>query len=164
MRRSGATLIEVLISMAVAGIGITGVAALVVSSSNVVRRTQARAQAQELAQRELEGLVARGCLPDPSAWCSNITALDGRSTTVWLGVDSQMLVVAPATPDPSVREYRVDLDVDPPYEGTERGFPRIERPLDGATGRGSAVNVRVTVSWLEGQRRQAAVLQTRMAP
>jgi prepilin-type N-terminal cleavage/methylation domain-containing protein len=162
--KRGVTFVEVMISMAIASVGITGAAGLVMASSTVVRRTQARAQAQELVQRELEGLVARGCLPDPSAWCSNITALDGRSTRVWLGVDSELLTVAPATPDPTVREYRVDVDVDPPYEGTERGFPRIERPLDGATGRGSAVNVRVTVSWLEGQRRQAAVLQTRMAP
>jgi hypothetical protein len=84
---------------------------------------------------------------------------------VWLSVDSGLKTTAPTTPDPSLRQFTIDLDVDPPYEGAERGFPRIERPLDNGATRGSVVNVRVTVSWVEPNRsRQAAVLQTRMSP
>lgn len=163
MSARGVTLIEGLISMVVAAVGVSGVAGLVIASSTIVRRTQARTQATELAQRELERIVALGCNPDPAAWCNNITALDGRTTTVWAGVDSVLAEAAPA--NASSRAYRIDVDVDPPYEGAERGVPVIERALDGASARGSVVNVRVTVSWLEGNRpRQAAALQTRMAP
>jgi len=163
--KRGITLVEALMSMAVAVVGITGAAGLVTTSSRVVRHTQTRNQAVELAQRELEDVVSRGCNPDPAALCSNIQALDGRTSTVWLSSDSGLKTVAPTTPDPSLRQFQISLDVDPPYEGTERGFPRIDRPLDGLTGQGAIVNVRVTVSWLESNRnRQVAVLQTRMSP
>ena len=164
-RTRGVTFIEAMVSMAVAAVGISGAASLVVASSTVVRRTQTRAQATELARRELEDIEARGCNPDPVAWCNNIQALDGRVRTVWLGVDSGLRTAAPATPDPSLRQFTISLDVDPPYEGAERGFPVIERPLDGAGTRGAIVNVRVTVSWPEpGRDRQVTVLQTRMSP
>jgi hypothetical protein len=161
----GVTFIEAMMSMVVAAIGVSGVVSLVVASSTIVRRTQTRNQALALAQRELEDIVARGCNPDPAAWCNNIQALDGRSSSVWLSVDSGLKATAPTTPDPSLRQFTIDLDVDPPYEGAERGFPRIERPLDNGATHGSVVNVRVTVSWVEPNRsRQAAVLQTRMSP
>ncbi|MFT3709132.1 MAG: prepilin-type N-terminal cleavage/methylation domain-containing protein [Archangium sp.] len=165
MKQRGVTMLEAMISMVVAAIGVSGVASLVVTSSAVVRRTQTRQQATEIARRELERIAAMGCNPDPAAWCNNITALDGRTSTVWLSVDSGLQTTAPTGVDSSLRAFRIDVDVDPPYEGAERGSPIIERPLDGATGRGSVVNVRVTVSWTEPKRpRQAAVLQTRMAP
>jgi hypothetical protein len=158
-------MLEAMISMVIAAVGVSGVAGLVLTSSTVVRRTQTRHQAEELARRELERIAAIGCNPDPAAWCSNITALDGRTSTVWLSVDSGLQTTAPATPDPSLRAFRIDVDVDPPYEGAERGAPVIERSLDGAGARGSIVNVRVTVSWAEPTRpRQAAALQTRLAP
>lgn len=165
MTTRGVTMLEAMVSMAIAAIGISGVASLVVASSTVVRRTQTRQQATEVARRELERIAALGCNPDPAAFCGNIMALDGRTSTVWLSVDSGLTTAAPTTPDPSLRAFRVDVDVDPPYEGAERGSPVIERPLDGASGRGSVVNVRVTVSWVEARGpRQAAVLQTRMSP
>jgi hypothetical protein len=157
-------MLEAMMSMAVAAVGVSGVAGLVVTSSTVVRRNQTRNQATDLARRELESIQALGCNPDPAAWCNNIQALDGRTSVVWLSVDSGLRTTAPTAPDSSLRAFRVDVDVDPPYEGAERGAPLIERPLDGVS-RGSVVNVRVTVSWTEPNRpRQAAVLQTRMAP
>ncbi len=162
--RRGVTLVEALVSLVVAAIGISGVASVLIASSRMVRRTQTHAQALSLAQRELEGIAALGCNPDPAAWCNNVTALDGRRSSAWLSVDSGLRTVAPATPDPSLREYTVHVDVDPPYEGAERGSPVIERPLDNGSLRGSVVNVRVTVSWLEGTRLQSEALQTRMSP
>lgn len=164
-RVRGVTFIEAMMSMVVAAIGVSGAASLVVASSAVVRRTQTANQAQLLAQRELEGIVALGCNPNPAARCNNVQALDGRSSSVWLSVDSGLRVTAPTTPDASLRQFTVAVDVDPPYEGAERGFPRIERPLDNGAVAGAVVNVRVTVSWLEASRgRQAVVLQTRMSP
>lgn len=164
MKRRGATLIEALMAMVVAAIGVSGVASVLIASSRTVRRNQIHQQALTLAQRELEGIASLGCNPDPAAWCNNITALDGRRTQVWLGVDSGLRTTAPTGPAAQgLREFNVLVDVDPPYEGNERGSPVIERPLADAT-RGSVVNVRVTVSWREGTRVETEALQTRMAP
>ncbi len=164
MKRRGVTLVEALVTLVVAAIGVSGVASVLIASTRMVRRNQTHQQALSLAQRELEGIVALGCNPDPAAWCNNITVFDGRRSQVWLSVDSGLRTTAPATPDPALREYTVSVDVDPPYEGAERGSPVIERPLDNGSLRGSVINVRVTVSWREGQRVETEVLQTRMAP
>lgn len=163
MSARGVTFAETMVALAVAAVGITGVVTLASASSTFARRTQTRAQALALAQRQLEDIAALGCNPDPAAWCNNITALDGRVTSVWQSVDGAVRTAAPAV-DTGQRRFDLSVDVDPPYEGAERGSPVIERPLDGAS-RGSVVNVRVTVSWVEpGRGRLAEALQTRMSP
>lgn len=164
MSPRGITLIETMMAMVVAAIGITGAVSLATASSSFARRTQTQAQALALAQRQLEDITARGCNPDPAAWCNNVTALDGRTSSVWQSVDGALHTTAPAGNDLGQRRFDLVIDVDPPYEGTERGSPVIERPLAGAS-RGSVVNVRVTVSWVEpGRGRQVEALQTRMSP
>ncbi|MGV3621727.1 MAG: hypothetical protein ACO1OB_12960 [Archangium sp.] len=163
MKRRGATLVEALMAMVVAAVGVSGVASVLIASSKMVRRNQLHQQALTIAQRQLEGIASMGCSSDPAALCANIQALDGPQNTVWLSPDSTMRTTAPTANDTGQREFTVLVDVDPPYEGTERGSPAIDRPLFN-TARGSVVNVRVTVAWREGTRVEAEALQTRMAP
>ena len=163
MSRRGATLIEALMAMVVAAVGISGVASVLIASSRMVRRNQLHQQALTLAQRQLEGIASMGCNPDPTLRCANIQALNGRTFQAWLSPDSTLRTTAPTTPDTGQREFTVMVDVDPPYEGAELGSPLLNRAIAGTTNR-SAVNVRVTVAWRDGTRIETEALQTRMAP
>ncbi len=169
----GMSLVETLVALAVAAIGLTGLAALVLASSTVVKRNFAITQAQAVAQRELERIVALGCNDN----CANIKQLDGNTRNLYWSASGDLTETAPATgaSNPIKMEFHVAVDVDPPYEGTERGVPRLDRPLDGTdsvvgSATGSMVNVRVTVSWADtvgreaGRTRQVFAMQTRMAP
>lgn len=167
------TLIEALISMLVAAVGVLGITSMLIASSTVVRRTYTNAQALALAQRELELISSRGCDGTASPPnCDNVTVLDGTVRQLWYSTTSGVVLTAPTAADPTRRPYRVAVDVDAPgfFEGAERGEPLLNRGLDGAAYgagavAGTLVNVRVTVSWEEplGTRR-AVALQTRMAP
>lgn len=167
----GMSMVETLVALAVSAIGLTGVAALVVASSTVVKRNYAVTQAQAVAQRELERIVALGCNDN----CANIKQLDGNARTLYWSATGDLTETAPPTgpSNPVKMQFRVSVDVDPPYEGAERGVPRLDRPLDGTNTvvgavAGGMVNVRVNVSWTDtvgrGRPRQVAVMQTRMAP
>ena len=169
----GMSLVETLVALAVAAIGMTGLAALVIASSTVVKRNFALTQAQAVAQRELERIVALGCNDN----CANIKQLDGNTRNLFWNSTGELSETAPATgaSNPIKVEFHVAVDVDPPYEGSERGVPRLDRPLDGTdtvvgSATGSMVNVRVTVSWLDtagtaaSRPRQVFAMQTRMAP
>lgn len=169
----GMSLVETLVALAVAAIGLTGLAALVLASSAVVKRNFAITQAQAVAQRELERIVALGCNEN----CVNIKQLDGNTRNLYWSNSGDLTETVPAvgSGNPIKMEFHVAVDVDPPYEGTERGVPRLDRPLDGTdtvvgSATGSMVNVRVTVSWTDtvgkeaGRPRQVFATQTRMAP
>ena len=167
----GMSLVETLVALAVSAVGMTGVAALVMASSTVVKRNYAITQAQAVAQRELERIVALGC----NDTCSNIKQLDGNARSLYWNATGELTDTPPAVgpTNPVKTEFRVSVDVDPPYEGSERGIPRLDRPLDGTNGvvgtkAGGMVNVRVNVSWVDAagrnRPRQVAVMQTRMAP
>jgi type II secretory pathway pseudopilin PulG len=167
------SLVETLVALAVSAIGMTGVAALVMASSTVVKRNYAITQAQAVAQRELERIVALGCNDN----CANIKLLDGNARSLYWNATGELTDTPPAVgpTNPVKAEFRVSVDVDPPYEGAERGIPRLDRPMDTTnavvgTLTGGMVNVRVSVSWQDtagktaARPRQVAVLQTRMAP
>lgn len=171
--RRGMSLVETLVALAVSAVGITGVAALVMASSTVVKRNYAITQAQAVAQREMERIVALGCNDN----CANIKQLDGNARSIYWNATGELTDTPPAVgpTNPVKAEFRVAVDVDPPYEGAERGIPRLDRPLDGTNSTvgsvaGEMVNVRVSVSWRDtsgrtaARPRQVAVMQTRMAP
>jgi len=169
--RRGTTLIEVMAAMGVMAVGIAAIGSLVLAATSQNRRTLAMAQAEAVAQRELERVLALGCTNGASdtAFCDNVRALDRTGYDVAWGVSA-----LPGTaPDPATRTYHVDLDVDAPgdcngspcFEGSETGAPLLARALVPGQGPPRLLNVRVTVSWVERDRpRQAVALQTRVAP
>jgi type II secretory pathway pseudopilin PulG len=169
--RRGVTFIEVMASMGVMAMGIAAISSLVLASTSQNRRTLAQAQAEAVAQRELERIVALGCSNGTSdtAFCDNIRALDRTGYQVAWGAASQI----GSSPSNSTRQYRVDIDVDGPglcngapcFEGSETGAPLLSRQLVPGQPAPRVLNVRVIVSWVERERpRQAVVLQTRVAP
>ncbi len=159
-------------AMGVMAMGIAAVGSLVLSATTQNRRTLATAQAEAIAQRELERVLALGCNNPTSdtAFCDNVRALDRTGYVVTWGATS-MLGSAPTA---ATRSYRVDIDVDGPgncnggnpcFEGNETGAPLLARPLVPGQPAPHLLNVRVTVSWLERERaRQSVALQTRVAP
>src|SRR5262249_42691350 len=147
------------------------ISSLVLASTTQNRRTFAQAQAEAVAQRELERIVALGCTNGGSdtAFCDNIRALDRSGYDVAWGVSGQLGTAASS----ATRVYRVDIDVDGPgmcngapcFEGSETGAPMLSRNLVPGQPTPRILNVRVVVSWVERERtRQAVVLQTRVAP
>jgi type II secretory pathway pseudopilin PulG len=169
--RRGVTFIEVMASMGVMAMGIAAISSLVLASSAQNRRTLAQAQAEAVAQRELERIVALGCTNGTSdtSFCDNIRALDRTGYDVSWGATTQL----GSAPSAATRLYHVDIDVDGPgncnggpcFEGNETGAPLLSRPLVPGQPPPHILNVRITVSWLERERpRQAVALQTRVAP
>ena len=167
----GASFIEVMAAMGVMAMGIAAIGSLVLATTAQNRRTLSQAQAEAVAQRELERVLALGCTNGSSdtAFCDNVRALDRTGYDVAWGV-STLPGVAPL---PSTRVYHVDIDVDGPgncnggpcFEGSETGAPLLARPLVPGQPAPHVLNVRVTVSWNEQSRtRQAVALQTRVAP
>jgi len=169
--RRGTTLIEVTATMGILAMGIAALGSLVLVSSNQNRRTFANAQAEAVAQRELERILALGCSNGGSDtnFCDNVRALDRT------GYDLSWSAAAlpGATTTAGTRTYHLDIDVDGPgtcngapcFEGNETGAPLLTRALVPGQPAPRILNVRVTVSWLEPNRpRQAVVLQTRVAP
>lgn len=170
-RPRGTTLIEVLAAMGVMAMGIAAIGSLVLVGTGQNRRTLAMAQAEAIAQQELERILAQGCSNGNSdtAFCDNVRALDRT------GYDLSWSVATQPTPGVTAgsRTYHVDRDVDGPgacngapcFEGNETGAPLLTRPLVPGQPAPRVLNVRVTVSWTEHDRpRQAVVLQTRVAP
>lgn len=169
--RRGTTLIEVMAAMGVMAVGIAAIGSLVLAATSQNRRTLAMAQAEAVAQRELERVLALGCTNGNSdtAFCDNVRALDRTGYDVAWGASA----LPGVAPDPATRTYHVDLDVDGPgdcnggpcFEGSETGAPLLARALVPGQGPPRVLNVRVTVSWLERDRpRQAVALQTRVSP
>ncbi|MBU8896357.1 pilus assembly protein [Corallococcus sp. M34] len=165
----GATLLEVMATMAVLLLGIAAAMTVVAATSRSNRRTLTAIQAQLIAEQYLENITAQGCNPVPPA-CSNLAAWDRRRDLVYQTAGGQLTTTAPG-PGVTARQYEVSVDVDGPtltgsIENGSQGEPSISRPLVG-TNTGNLVNVRVSVSWEElGSRngRQVVVVQTRMAP
>lgn len=160
----GITLLEAMATMAVVVFGILGVSLVVLASSKQNRRNLVQAQASLIAEQELERIVAQRCAAQPpAAPCANIAALDNTTRTVWWSSNGTPREVAPGVGDPARLRYEVAVDVDPPFEGQEVGSPAVSRMVTGQV-LANAVNVRVTVSWLDADRgRRAVALQTRMA-
>lgn len=158
--------------MAIVAMGIAAMGSLVIASASQNRRTFANAQAEAIAQQELERVLALGCTNGSSDtdFCDNVRQLDRT------GYDVAWSVAAlPGTNAAgSARKYHVDIDVDGSgncnganacFEGSETGAPLLTRTLVPGQPAPRILNVRVTVSWSERERpRQAVVLQTRVAP
>ena len=165
-RARGVTMLEAMATLAVLALGTTGVVALVVESARQNRRTLSNTQAQMVAEQLLERIKNIPCTPpdDPQGPCANIQAFDDQTFDYYWSADGRLSTEAPAPGAPGQRRFFASVDVDPPWEGTERGQPALTRAIaNGAAG--NLVNVRVTVTWHEPDRpRQAVVLQTRMSP
>lgn len=169
--RRGTTLIEVAVTMGIVAMGIAAITSLVLVSSTQNRRTNANAQAEAIAQRELERILALGCTNGSSDtnFCDNVRSLDRTGYDVaWSAAALPGTAVTAST-----RSYHLDVDVDGPgncngapcFEGNETGAPVLARTLVPGQPTPRLLNVRVTVSWTERDRpRQAVVLQTRVAP
>ncbi len=169
----GSTLLEVAVAMAVLAVGIAAVGTLVVASTGQNRRTLGTAQAELVAARELERIVALGCTNPASdtQFCDNLRALDNSAYDVfWSAGGAQTLA---AVPNATQRTYHVQVDVDGTgvcgatncFEGVETGFPRLNRTLVAGQAAARLLNVRVSVSWTDPSRpRQVVALQTRVAP
>lgn len=166
LRPRGATLIEVMATMAVLLIAVAGITLMVLGATRQNRRNLGAAQASMVAERYLEQIVARGCDDMAGNPCSNVKALDRSTFTVcWTaGGEALEIPVADACPG-GARDYRVAVDVDGHgttpggaalWEGAERGDPQIPAASN-------VLNVRVTVSW-ENDPPQVVALQTRIAP
>ena len=168
-RRRGITLLETLVTAMVLILGIAAVSSTVVSIVRLNRRNLAQSQAYTIAEWWLERVTRVGCdnQINPVTPCAAITAMDGQQTTVyWNASGSPTLTVPPAGSPQVQRPYIVDIDVDPPFEGTEAGDPLIRRPVLSASLQ-QTLNVRVTVSWrdeLGGTLYHAVALQTKVGP
>lgn len=152
----GLTLIEVSVAAAIVAFGLLAVVMMVLSTTRSARSTLGAAQAQAIAERLLEQIVSEGCTAD----CGNIQGRDGEDFEFFWSVNGTLLEADPGNPDDIQERYLAILDVDPPFEGAETGDPPL--PFDG-----SIVNVRVTVTWVDGEqgmfeRERAVALQTRM--
>jgi len=169
--RRGTTLIEVVAAMGVMAMGIAAIGSLVLVATGQNRRSLAMAQAEAVAQRELEHVLALGCTNGSSdtIYCDNVRALDRTGYDVTWGAS----VLPGQSSAAATRTYHVDIDVDGPgncngapcFEGSETGAPLLARTLVPGQPAPHVLNVRVTVSWTERDRpRQAVALQTRVAP
>ncbi len=166
-QRRGVTLLEVLATMTVLLVGVGAAMAVVSQTSRSNRRTLTATQAQIIAERELEDIIAMGCATEPP--CGNLAPLDRTRKTVWQTAAGELKTTQPPA-SMLAREYEVSIDVDSgilvgSIENNSPGQPAVNRNL--ANGQpGNVANVRVSVSWTEPGRqgRQVVVLQTRMAP
>lgn len=166
-QRRGVTLLEVLATMVVLLVGVGAAMAVVAQTNRSNRRTLTATQAQIIAERELEDIIAMGCATQPP--CGNLATLDRTRKTVWQTAAGELKTVQP-TGDVKAREYEVSVDVDSgvitgSIENNAPGEPPVTRNLANNQP-GNVANVRVSVSWVETGRqgRQVVVLQTRMAP
>jgi hypothetical protein len=168
------TLIELSATIATLIMGLLAMGQIVLETVKQNRRTLAAQQARLLAERELEQLLSIGCIAPPNAPhpCQNIIDLETGAASAggplaarqvyWTASGPPQDVVGPI--DPSKRLYTISIDVDPPFEGAERGAPDLTRQLANGE-QGSIVNVRITVSWTDSNnRRDAVAVQTRMSP
>jgi prepilin-type N-terminal cleavage/methylation domain-containing protein len=163
----GVTLLELMATMTILLVGIAATMTLVTYINRSNRRTLTATQAQIIAERTLENILALGCTADPP--CSNLSTLDRQVTTVYQTASGELREDAPLA-GTVARVYEVAVDVDNAanalsLENDSAGEPAVNRNLAG-TQRGNVANVRVSVSWTETERegRQVVVLQTRMAP
>jgi type II secretory pathway pseudopilin PulG len=161
----GLSLVEVLATAVVLLVGLVAASQVVVSTVTNNRRVLAQAQAQAIAERTLERLVGIGCNGVPTNPCGVLIGMDDDADeVVYWSANGEPTDQATASDGSLRRAYTVNIDVDPPFEGAERGQPAVDRPL--ANGQaGQLVNVRVTVLWDEpGRPRQALALQSRVSP
>ncbi len=161
----GVTLLEVMATMVVLLVGIAATMVLVTQINRSNRRTLTAAQAQHIAERELEDIIAMGCTLEPP--CGNL--VDNRRYDVWQTAAGELRQSDPGA-GVVARKYEVAVDVDSAVipntiESGSVGAPDVTRVL-AAGQQGNVANVRVSVSWQEPERtgRQVVVLQTRMAP
>jgi Tfp pilus assembly protein PilV len=161
----GITLLEVMATAVVLLVGLVAASQVVLSTVANNRRVLAQAQAQTIAERTLERLVGVGCNAVPPNPCATLMAMDDDpDEVVYWSANGEPGDTATATDGSPRRAYTVNIDVDPPFEGAERGQPAVDRQLANGMA-GQQVNVRVTVLWDEqGRPRQALALQTRISP
>ncbi|ATB39760.1 hypothetical protein CYFUS_005208 [Cystobacter fuscus] len=169
-RRRGITLLETLMTAAVLILGIGVVASTVVSIVRLNRRNLAQAQAYTIAEWWLERVTRMGCKAGELEPCKEIKDLDDDPpiTLYWnaSGIPSETPPVAGANSEVA-RPYRVTIDVDPPFEGNEKGSPAVDREVIKDMPLKNTLNVRVTVSWQDELSRDdyhAVALQTRVGP
>jgi len=166
-RAAGFTLIEAMATMVVLAIGIAGIAVASSQIGSFTRRNLTQAQAMMIAEWELERLTNIGCDGvNPNDRCANLKSLHlNDPAQVQYSVFWTAAGTASTASTPGAREYRVAIDVDPPFEGAETSAPSLLAPLPNTGQSGDHVNIRVTVMWEEeGHRWQAVALQTRVAP
>lgn len=157
----GTTMIEAIATMVVLLIGLLAISQIVLSASKQNRANLSAAQAQMVAERELERLTAQGCSATPP--CGNILLEENNVYSVFASASGE--ITNAAIPGATQREFHVAVDVDAPgrFEGAEVGEPQINRVL-AAGSAGNIFNVRVTVSWVSDQVTRVVAMQTRMAP
>ncbi len=166
----GLSLLETAATAAVLLLGILGIMLTLLTTSRHNRRNNNLHQATLIAEQELERVVNLRCVGDPVGDpCVNIKQLDNSLREVWWSANGRMTETAPLPGSTPQQAYLLVLDVDPPFEGNERGAPALTRPVEPhgtVIPAEQVVNVRVTVSWAEepGAPRRAVALQTRMAP
>lgn len=163
-RKHGVSLVEALATMAILVGGVGAVGMTVSGTAKLNRRNLMQSQALVIAESELERVTQAGCdgvVPlDP---CANLKALDGVVLPPVYWSANGKVETTNGVGFQRAR-FDIELDVDPPFEASETGAPRLNRPLAG-TEAGNVVNVRVIVTWAEQDRpRQAMALQTRVAP
>lgn len=163
----GVSLLEAMVTAAVLMLGIGTVASTVVAVSRLNRRNLAQAQAYTIAEWYLESITRIGCGPPATPSCPAIRNKDRTTDVVYWSASGAPTTKAPTAGDPELRrQYRVSVDVDPPFEGDEGGDPQLGRNVAGVV-LSQTVNVRVTVSWsddVSGTASHAVALQTRVSP
>jgi type II secretory pathway pseudopilin PulG len=165
----GLTLLETLVTAAVLILGIGVVASTVVSIVRLNRRNLAQAQAYTIAEWWLERVSRMGCRsPNPDNPCADVRNLDNQAFSVFWNASGAPSEVPPPSGGSGVapRPYQVTIDVDPPFEGTEKGDPAVDRMVATVTLK-QIHNVRITVSWQDdtsGKDTHAVALQTRVGP
>lgn len=170
----GITLLETMVTAVVLILGIAVVSSTVVAIVRLNRRNLAQSQAYTVAEWWLERLTLIGCDPTQSAGkqCLALEKMDRQNFTVYWNASGSPTTIAPPTSSTEkYRPYLVSIDVDPPSESTELGYPLLSRQV-GGTGPDSYTlvnthNVRVTVSWqdeLSKTSYHAVALQTRVSP
>lgn len=174
-KRRGSSLLEVMATMGIMAFGIVGLATAVGKTASDTRKNLRLTHGQMVAERVLEDLSLMGCTGAMPSPCAALMAKDRTARHYWVTAEGEMFDSTDTTgsTNPAGRNdmqyYHAAIDVDPPPEGSETGDPVINRPLAAGTA-GNVVNVRVVVSWIEGNinqvnpQYQTAILQTRVSP
>ena len=170
--RAGTTLIEVMAAMGIMAMGIAAIGSLVLATTNQNRRTLAQAQAEAVAQRELERIVALGCTngtPTPR-FCDNVRSLDRTGYDVAWGASTAPRAARhrrhPRLPRGRRRGRAGQLQRGPVLRG-KRDRRAAPHPRPGSGSAGGAAPERAGHRQLDrarNQPRQAVALQTRVAP
>ncbi|MGQ0505847.1 MAG: type IV pilus modification PilV family protein [Myxococcaceae bacterium] len=163
----GMTLNEGMATLVVLSFGLLGTTVVVLRGTNTNRQTFAQQQAYAIAERELERIVQMGCVR-AGTLCSNLATLEATPSERVKDVHWSVEGAKADGGTEGTRPYHVVIDVDPPFEGAERGSPPVDRMgvINGT--QTTVVNVRVTVSWDDDGKTASPLrvvsLQTRISP